>query len=337
MPPQDHVAPPAIGWGFLGASGISRTVAADLAITPGARLVAVGSRDAARAAAFAAEVAADRAHASYDDLVLDPDVDVVYVGTTHESHAELAGLAIAASKAVLCEKPFAVSVAQAAPVLALAAERGVFCMEALWTRFVPAIRAVLDLVADGAIGAVVHVSATFALARPYDGAHRLFNPATAGGALLDLGIYPLTFARLVLGAPTTVAASSRVSHGVDLSTQMLLGHASGATAGLGCSFEAALPTVGEIHGTRGRIVVPDFLGATSFAVLRQGRAGGLEEPEEVVVPRLGRGYVHELTEVVRCVREGLLESPLMPHAETLGVLATMDEVRRQVGVRYPFE
>ncbi len=238
-----------IGWGILGASNISNSFASDLPLSRGSRLVAIGARDLSRAEAFGMKVGAERAYGSYEQLVTDPDVDVVYIGTTHDSHAALTRLALEAGKSVLCEKPFTVSAAEAEPLVELARDHGLFLMEAMWTRFIPAIRRVVELVAEGAVGEVKHVHATFGNHVPYDITSRLFDPARAGGALLDLGVYPLTFARLILGAPDHVYAAARLYNGADLSTHLLLTHPGGAAASLGCSMEVDLSTEGSIFGT----------------------------------------------------------------------------------------
>ncbi len=322
-----------IGWGILGAGNISHSVASDLSLTRGSRLVAVGARDLDRAQAFADKHGAERAHGSYAELVADPHVDVVYIGTTHESHADQTRLALEAGKAVLCEKPFTVSAAEAEPLVDLARDRGLFLMEAMWTRFIPALRRIVEQVRDGAIGEVKHVAATFGNQVPYDPTSRLFDPARAGGALLDLGVYPLTIARLVLGPPDRVEAAARIDNGADLSTHMLLTHPGGATASLDCSMEMALPAAAHLYGTEGTIVVPHSLPhPESYTIVRNDR-----EPEHVDVPRTGIGYAHEIDEVNACLRAGLTESPTMPLAETLDMMRLLDDVRRQIGLRYPFE
>ncbi len=322
-----------IGWGILGASNISNSFASDLPRSRGSRLVAVGARDLSRAEAFAGIVGAERAYGSYEELVADPDVDIVYIGTTHESHAEQTRLALEAGKAVLCEKPFTVSAAEAEPLVKLARDRGLFLMEAMWTRFIPAIRRIVELAQDGAIGEVKHVHSTFGNHVPYDITSRLFDPARAGGALLDLGVYPLTFARLILGAPDHVDAAARLYNGADLSTHLLLTHPSGSTASLGCSMEIDLPAEGSIYGTEGTIVVPHPLPhPEAFRLLRKGG-----EAEEITVPRTGIGYTHEIDEVNRCLRAGLTESPLLPLDDTLDMMRLLDGVRAQIGLRYPFE
>ena len=322
-----------IGWGILGAGNISNSFASDLPRSLGSRLVAVSSRDLARAEAFAGKVGAERAYGSYEQLVSDPDVDVVYVGTTHESHADQTRLALEAGKAVLCEKPFTVSAAEAEPLVRLARDRGLFLMEAMWTRFIPAIRRVVELVADGAVGEVKHVQATYGNHVPYDIKSRLFDPARAGGALLDLGVYPLTFAWLFLGAPDRVDAAARFRNGADLSTHLLLTHSGGASASLGCSMEIDLPAEGSVYGTEGTIVVPHPLPhPETFRLVRKGR-----DAEEITVPRLGIGYTHEIDEANRCLRAGLTESPILPLDDTLDMMRLLDGVRAQIGLRYPFE
>ena len=323
-----------VRWGILATGGIARAFTRDLATLPEGEVVAVGSRSPDSARRFADEHGIPRAYGSWAELAADPDVDVVYVATPHSAHLEAATVCLEAGKAVLCEKPLTLNLAQARELVALARRRRVFLMEAMWTYCNPVVRRMLDLVADGAIGDVRSVHADFGIAAPADASHRLRDPRLGGGALLDLGVYPVSFAHLVLGEPSSVAAWAHLTpEGVDETTGVLLGYDSGAVATLSCSIAAASPTVAAVSGTRGRIELPHgFFSPQSFRLHRQGR-----EPEEITLPeaRDGAGYTHEAAEVMRCLREKETESPLVPLDGTLAVMATLDAVRERIGVRYP--
>ncbi|MFH0245516.1 Gfo/Idh/MocA family protein [Streptomyces sp. HK10] len=323
-----------IRWGILATGGIAGAFARDLAALPGGELLAVGSRSPESARRFADEHGAPRAHGSWAELAADPDVDVVYVATPHSAHLEAATVCLEAGKAVLCEKPLTLNLAQAREMVALARRRGVFLMEAMWTYCNPVVRRMLELVADGAIGEVRSVHADFGIVAPADASHRLRDPRLGGGALLDLGVYPVSFAHLVLGEPSSVAAWAHLTpEGVDETTGVLLGYDSGAVATLSCSIASASPTVAAVSGTRGRIELPHgFFAPESFVLHREGR-----EVEEIRVPRAegGAGYGPEAAEVMRCLREKETESPLVPLDGTLAVMATLDAVRERAGVRYP--
>jgi predicted dehydrogenase len=299
---------------------------------PDAEVVAVGSRALASAVAFADRFGIERAYADWAALAADPDVDVIYVATPHAAHHAPAKLCLAAGRAVLCEKPLTLDRASAQDLVDIARARGTFLMEAMWTRCNPTIRRVATLVADGAIGEVTSVHASFGLAGPFPPEHRLRDPALGGGALLDLGIYPITLAHLLLGRPHTVRAWAALTpEGVDENTGLLFGYASGALASLTCGIAGATPATATIIGRRGRIELPAPFFRPARATLH--RAGA--EPEVIAAPLPGHGYVPQAAEVHRCLREGLLESPLVPHAATLEVMGMMDEVRRQTGVVYP--
>ncbi|GAA0814869.1 Gfo/Idh/MocA family protein [Spirilliplanes yamanashiensis] len=320
-----------VRWGILGTGKIAGKFVSDLPLVPGAELAAVGSRTQASAEKFAAEHGAARAHGSWDALAADPDVDVVYIATPHIAHVAATTLCLEAGKAVLVEKPMALDRPAAQRLTDLAAARGVFLMEAMWMRCHPGIRAVRQLVADGAIGDVTAVHADFGLAGPFEPTHRLRDRALGGGALLDLGIYPVNIAHLVLGAPSSVQAWARLTpEGVDATTGILLGHDSGAVAALTCGIEGESRNQATITGTAGRIELPTrFHYPEVVTVHRTGR-----DPEVLEFPVEGWGYHFEAAEVQRCVLAGERESPLVPHAATLEVLDVMDRVRAQVGVVY---
>ncbi|MGA8116506.1 MAG: Gfo/Idh/MocA family oxidoreductase [Actinocatenispora sp.] len=322
-----------IRWGILSTGGIAATFTEDLLGMDGAEVVAVGSRAADSAEAFAGRYGIPRAYGSWQALADDPDVDVVYVATPHSAHHAAAVTCVEAGRAVLVEKSFTLNLAQAEDLVARARRAGVFVMEAMWTRCMPAVRQMIELISTGAIGTPRVVTADFGVTGAFDAAHRLRAPSLGGGALLDLGVYPVWFAQLVLGTPGTVRATGRLTpEGVDETTGMLLGYDSGAVATLSCSLSADSPRTASVTGTEGRIELTRGFFAPQGFTLHRG--GGTERVEAA---QTGHGYVHEAAEVMRCLRAGLTESPLVPVADTLAVMGTLDAVRAQVGVRYPGE
>ncbi|MER5866891.1 Gfo/Idh/MocA family oxidoreductase [Kitasatospora sp. NPDC002040] len=324
-----------IRWGILATGGIAAAFTEDLLTVPGAEVAAVASRAEGPARAFADRFGIPRAYGSWAELAADPDVDVVYVATPHAAHLDATALMLAAGKAVLCEKPFTLNLRQAEQLVGTARAEGRFLMEAMWMYLNPAVRRVAELVRNGAIGRVRAVHADFGFPTPVDPGHRLRDPAAGGGALLDLGVYPVSFAHLLLGEPEQVTAVAVLTpEGVDEHTAVVLGHADGALSLLSCSLVAEYGQRASVHGSTGRIELPtDFFHADGFVLHRDGK------PAEEV--GFERGPVHglglEAAEVVRCLRAGLTESPLVPLDGTLAVMRTLDAVRAQIGVRYPGE
>jgi predicted dehydrogenase len=315
-----------LGWGLIGTGGIAETFAADLMFTDSGRAAAVGSRHMDSANRFADGFNIPNRHASYEALVADADVDVVYVATPHPMHHGCALLALRAGKPVLVEKPFTMNAAEAEELVATARAEGLFLMEAMWTRFLPHIAEIRRLVAEGALGDIVTVTADHGQWFPQDPEFRLFAPALGGGALLDLGVYPVSFASMLLGKPDRIVTLIDPAFtGVDGQTSMLFGYASGAQAILTCTLSAKSPTRGAIVGTNARIEIDgDFYAPTSFTLIsRTGERTDFDAPHE------GRGLWHQADEVARCVREGLLESPLMPLDESVSIMQTMDAVLAQ--------
>jgi predicted dehydrogenase len=323
-------------WGIAGPGRIAHGIARDLAVVEDCELVAVGSRSLERAAAFAAEHAASapaggaRAHEGYGALLADPEVDVVYIATPHRQHAKLARAALAAGKAVLVEKAFTCTVAGAQGVVDVAREHGGFAMEAMWTRFAPLVVRLRDLVADGAIGEVRAVHADLGVVRSPDPADRLWDPAQGGGALLDLGVYPVAFAQLLLGTPDSVQVRGTVGPtGVEQDAALVLGYDDGRWALVDCSLRMPLAGAASVIGTAGRIdVLPRFHHPTDAVLHRVGA-----DPEPFAAPLVGGGYSHELVEVRDCVRAGLAESPVMPLADTLAVLSVLEQALEALGLK----
>jgi predicted dehydrogenase len=319
-------------WGILGTGGIASAFAGDLPLASGAVLAAVGSRHLDTAREFAAKYGFARAHGSWAELAADPEVDVIYVATPHAFHYDAAMACLAGGKAVLCEKPMTLDLASSARLALEARTRGLFLMEAMWMRCNPAIRSIVALIDEGVIGEVKAVHADFGLQGPFPATHRLRDPALGGGALLDLGVYPINLAHLVLGAPATVESWAHLTpEGVDENTGILFGYASGAMAALTCSINGLTRNAASITGTLGRIDLPPYFYMPRSYTLTL--AGG--SPQEFEYPFEGRGYQFEAAEVMRCLAAGELESPLMPQETTLEIMNLMDTVRAEVGVAYP--
>ncbi|WP_405014543.1 Gfo/Idh/MocA family protein [Kitasatospora sp. NBC_01539] len=324
-----------IRWGVLATGGIAASFTEDLLGVEGAEVVAVASRAEGPARAFADRFGIPRAYGTWQELAADRDVDVVYVATPHAYHHRAATLLLEGGRSVLCEKPFTLNAGQTADLVATARTHDLFLMEAMWTYLDPTIRRITALVADGAIGEVQSVHADFGFTAAHDPTHRLWDPALGGGALLDLGVYPVSFAQLLLGEPESVHAWAKLSpEGVDANTGIVLGHANGATALLACSLTAQSGQRATVQGSAGRIEIDrDFFHPDGFVLHRDGR-----EPEEYrAAPRVGHGYGLEAAEVGRCLRDGLTESPLVPLDGSLAVMRTLDAVRDRIGVRYPGE
>lgn len=320
-----------VRWGILGAGGAAALVGADIAASPDCTLAAVAARDGDRAAAFAQRFGVQRSYGSYAELVADPDVDVVYVATTHAQHHEHALLALRAGKPVLVEKAFALNARQAREVIEEAGRRQLFCMEAMWLRLHPLVRQAHEIAASGRIGDVVGVRADLSKRFDYDPSGRLFDLAAGGGALLDLGVYAAHFAWLLLGRPDTVtAAGSLAPTGADVTVAMQWGYRDGRVAHLFCSAATDSPYAALINGTQGWIRLdPRLHRGTTLTVHTADGDEVISAP-----PVEGNGYRAEVAEVVRCLRSGALESPVVPLADTVGILAVLDEARRQVGARY---
>jgi predicted dehydrogenase len=333
-------------WALIGPGKIAHRFAAAVTAMPGVQLRTVLGRDPIRAAGFAASyVNADGSSPSVarslDDLLADPLIDGVYVSTPHAQHGEWVRPGLAAGKPVLCEKPLVPNLAQGRALVSLARERQVFLMEAVWTRFLPSYGIVAQWLRDAAIGQVRGIQSSFCFPAAYEPAGRLFNPALAGGALLDVGIYNLTVTRWILrqalGAcpePLSIHATGVLAPtGVDQRVTVTLQFPGGLGSQFICGLDGCAENALTILGERGVIKLPARFWQTTEVLLLQT---GMPE-QRMHAPFRVNGFEYEIEEAQRCIRAGLIESPSMPHAETLATLAWMDEIRRQVGVRYPFE
>ncbi|MET8349756.1 Gfo/Idh/MocA family oxidoreductase [Micromonospora sp. NPDC005206] len=318
-------------WGILATGHIASRFAEDLRLVPDAELVAVGSRAADSAQRFAEKHGAKRAYASWVELAADPEVDVIYVATPHAAHYEAAMTCLTAGRAVLLEKPFTLDLASSTELVDTARAAGVFLMEAMWMRTNPLVMQAAELIAEGAIGTVSSVRADFGVSGPFPPAHRMRALALGGGALLDLGIYPVSLAHLLLGTPQHIRSWAKLGpEGVDENTGILFGYDTGALATLSCGMVGSSGQSASITGSTGRIDLPEpFFRPGSLTLWRDGA-----EPETITADTAGNGYQYEAIEVQRCLAAGLTESPLVPHTTTLEVMALLDAVREQIGVRY---
>jgi predicted dehydrogenase len=327
------MSPAPTRWGIAGTGSIAAKFAQALARVEGAELAAVASRSVDRAAEFAGRWGAARAHGSYEDLAADDGVDVVYVATPHARHCADTLLYLGAGRHVLCEKPFAMDAAQARTMATAARERGLFLMEALWSRFLPSYVELRAQLSAGRIGEPTAVEATFGFPAPVAADHRLLDPALGGGALLDLGVYCVQLASLVLGPPDRVSAVAHLGPtGVDLRTALALGHPSGAVATAQVSLDSLLACTARITGTEGWIDLRAPMHSTEVLVI--GRGAGTE-PELLEVPSGGDGLRFQAEEVQRCLAAGHTESPVMALDETIAIAATLDRAREAIGLSYP--
>jgi predicted dehydrogenase len=319
-----------VRWGVVGPGRIASKVIGDAPHTPNAAFVAVASRSAERAQAFATAHGIPRAYDSYEAILDDDGVDVLYIATTHPQHRAIALAALRAGKAILVEKAFTVTPEATREIVDLATSTGTFAMEAMWTRFQPVVVRLRELVGDGAIGEVRSVQGELCVQANQDPTDRFFNPVIGGGAVFDLSVYPISFAQMLLGDPETVHAHGVLTDtGVDLEETMLLGFPGGRSASLFCSLRCASPGQLRLFGTDGWIdVLPRFHHPDTIVLHRRGA-----EPETIVAPRTGGGYAHELIEVTECVAAGKPQSDVMPLADTVTVQDVMGDVVLELGVR----
>ncbi len=314
----------AIRWGILGTGGQARIFTEDLIGLDGHTVTAVGSRTAAAAQAFAGTYHVGRVHASYEALAADDEVDIIYIATPQSGHYAAARLCLLAGRAILVEKPFTVTAEQAEQVVTLATERRLFVMEAMWTRFNPVIRQIRDLVAKGSLGQITSIQANFEIALAYDPAHRLWNAGLAGGALLDLGVYPVALGSMMLGTPELIhAVTTLAPTGVDANTAIVARYPGGAVGLYQCGLRADSPATATITGTGGYITIdPPFFRPHSYTIHLKDT-----EPRHHSITLEGHGYTYQAEEAARCLHAGLTESPLMPLAETLTIMQTLESAR----------
>ncbi|MGA8987338.1 Gfo/Idh/MocA family protein [Aeromicrobium sp.] len=323
----EFAADRAVRWGILATGHIAESFATDLALTEGNELAAVGSRSSDSASAFADRHGAARSYGSYSELAADPEVDVIYVATPHSRHLDDVMTCFEAGKAVLCEKALTMNATDTRALVDEARRRELFFAEAMWMRTNPNIRRAVELAADGLLGDLGQVRAELGFVAPPDKA-RLWDPALGAGALLDIGIYPLTFAHLVLGEPISiVAAGVRSDRGIDVNGGATLTYASGAVASIAWTQVAHSDNRASIAGDRGRIEIPArFHHPTEINHTHDDHTDTIREPV------VGRGYAHEIAEVAACLRAGTTESALLPLDDTVAIMEQIDEILRQIGI-----
>jgi predicted dehydrogenase len=323
-----------IRWGILGTGWIANEFAQAVRSLPDAELVAVGSRTPESARAFAESYRIPHRHASYESLAQDPEVEVVYVATPNPFHEDHAMLCLAAGKAVLCEKPFTLNARQAESLIQAARDKGLFLMEAMWSRFFPLMARLRSLLAEGVIGDVQILVADLCLQFDFDPADRRYALKLGGGALLDLGVYPISLASMVLGPPEKSTTMAHLGEtGVDEQACIILGHGGGRMSTLFASIRVNSPTEALLIGTKGQIRIhPWWIRPSTLSLKFDGQAD-----TTIDVPYEGNGYQFEAIEVMECLRSGKLESDLMPLDETLSIMRTLDAIRAQWGLTYPGE
>lgn len=321
-------------WGILAPGSIANKFAAGLTGLPDAELTAVASRSLDRAKEFAAKHTVPRAYGSYEELVADPDVQAVYVANPHNFHRDATILCLEHGKAVLCEKPFAVSATEAQAMVDCARANNVFLMEAMWTRFLPAWQQIRAWITEGRIGEVRMLNGTFGFRAGADPKGRLLNPQLAGGALLDVGIYVASTAYWVTGQdPSSVTSSMHLGEtGVDEQSAFIFSYPNGTLAMLGCAVRTSTRHTFTIYGTDGWIEVPHAFWNTTGAILHTG-----DEEVRFAEPHLSNGYEYEAREVAECLARGATESEILPLDETVRIMTTLDAIRGQNGLVYPFE
>ena len=323
-----------IRWGILGPGGIAHKFATGLKAIPDTEIAAVGSRDLQRANTFADTFDIRHRHGSYVELANDPEVDVIYVATPHPFHKACAMLCLEAGKAVLCEKPLTVDAKQAEEMIVCARQHKQFLMEAMWTRFIPVMVQVREWLADGAIGDPRMLTADFGnrvVMTTENMKGRLFALELAGGAMLDIGVYTISLASMVFGAPTKITSLAHIGEtGVDEQAAVLLGYNAGQIASLSCAITTRTSQDACIFGTKGSIHIPNFSRASSMTL-----EVFKKEPLQVEIPFTENGFEYQIFEVINCLRAGKLESDVMPLDESLSIIKTMDTIREQCGLKYP--
>ena len=325
-----------IRWGILGTGSIAHKFATGLAVLPDAALVAVGSRRQKTADAFGDEFDVPNRHAGDEALAADPDVDVVYVATPHVFHCDNTVLCLDHGKHVLCEKPFAINAHETRHMIVAARRNHRFLMAAVWTRFLPTMVKLREILASGRIGEVKLMQVDFGFRAGLKPEARLFNPALGGGALLDVGSYTVQLAAMVFGQPPAKIMSTMQlgETGVDEQTAMLFTYDQGQMAQLSCAIRTSTSQEASIFGTEGRIHFPSWWNGTTLTVWDKSSGA---EGETMTLPFEGNGYNCEAQAVMECIRAGKLESEVMPLDETIQLMETLDTVRAQGGLRYPME
>lgn len=330
---QDAANAPGLRWGIIGTGQIAKKFATGLTSASGHALIAVGSRSAENAATFGDAFSVPNRHLSYEALVADPEVDVVYVATPHPYHREYSIMAMSAGKPVLCEKPFALNAGETREMIEYSRQHNVFLMEAMWPRFQPIYYWIREQIATGLLGDVRLILADVGWSGTFNPASRMYDPALGGGILLDCGVYALSLASMILGTPDKVTGFATLGKSnIDEQGVISLGYTNGALASLANTVQANPVMLARICGTDATFALTEWWRPLDVTVHRQGKSS-----EVIPFDPTGNGFQYEAQEVARCIAAGLIESPIMPLDETLAIVETMDELRAQWGVRYPSE
>jgi predicted dehydrogenase len=323
-----------IRWGILGGGNIANKFAADLKWVNDAELVAVASRSHLKASEFSLRYGVPHAFDNYEALVSFPDVDVIYIATPHGLHCEHALLCLNNKKSVLCEKAFALNSFQVRKMIQAAEDSDVFLMEAFWTKFLPQYQKTVSLVESGALGEIKMIQADFGFKATNPPSQRLYDPELGGGALLDIGIYPVFMAISLLGRPVEIHAKMKpFSTGVDKQIAIVLKFENGALANLSATFEAVTPVEATISGSDGYIRMTNrFHNALANVELTKN-----SEPVDIghIHREVGYGYQFEARHVVECLQNNLKQSPVMCYADSLLLMETLDRIRETCGIKYP--
>ena len=322
-----------IRWGIAGPGKIAKKFAKAVLNLDCCELVAVASRSVERAEEFSKQFGIPNVFSSYEEMAQSDVVDAVYVATPHPFHKPCSEIFIRAKKHVLCEKPLCVNEKEATMLTNLAKENGVFLMEAMWTKFLPAINDAVKLVNDGEIGQIRALSADFCYNCPPSSEPKIYQNNMAGGSLLDVGVYGLHFASLFLGyEPESITASADVDYDVDCHTQVLMKYKNGAVANISSALNVYKPESAYIYGSKGYIFIPDFYKATEFFVRCEGK-----KEKHFVNKCIGDGFEEEIIEACMCINENKLESDVVPHCDTIKIMEQMDKIRGIIGLKYPFD
>lgn len=323
-----------IRWGIVGTGNIAKIFARDMPLAEGAELVAVGSRSQESADAFGDMFNIPRRYDSYDGIINDPEVDVVYVATPHPMHHDITIQLLNAGKNVLCEKPMAMNVAETREMIEAARSNGRFLMEAVWTRFRPAMVKVREFITNGTIGDVQYMTVNMGWNNPFDPEFRLYNKELGGSALLDAGVYAVQMVQMVLGEPTEMVSLATLGDSeVDENCMITTKHAGGAIANAGITVRANSRNLAMIAGTKGSIVMDhDWHRPSTFTLFEDGK-----DPQFFDCSHEGVGYQYEMMEVGECLRKGLTEHPVMPMDDTLMIARIMQDAYRSWGMTFPFD
>ncbi|MGF7233080.1 Gfo/Idh/MocA family protein [Arachidicoccus sp.] len=318
-------------WGIIGPGKIAKKFAEALMLVKDVRLGAVASRDLSRAEQFAEAYGGEKAYDNYQALADDPTIDVVYIALPHSFHCEQTIMCLQNKKAVLCEKPLALDAEQVNRMIQASQENDCFLMEALWTRFLPWLKAVLEIIAEGKIGTVKYVRADFGFKAEYNPSGRLFDTRLGGGSLLDIGIYPLFLCQQILGRPMHIAASGSLDYTTaDRSCHAILQYDNGGAGIITSMLDCDTPQTAEIAGTEGMIRIPSPWHRCNGFEWRKTN----EDWQYMTLPLVANGFEFQIAEVVRCLNKGLTQSPLLSHSFSLQLSRAMDEIKKQIGISY---